>query len=482
MKKLSILVLVALAVALAAPSSSEAAPLSQVKKVTASDAQADDWFGYSVAVSGDIAVVGARYEDAGGGEAGAAYVFGRNAGGTNNWGQVKKLTASDAQADDWFGYSVAVSGDIAVVGAHYEDAGGGEAGAAYVFGRNAGGTNNWGQVKKLTASDAEWGDHFGVDVAVSGDIAVVGAEGEDAGGSNAGAAYVFGRNAGGTNNWGQVKKLTASDAQAEDLFGLSVAVSGDIVVVGAYGEDTGGSDAGAAYVFRRDQGGADNWGQVKKLTASDAEWGDYFGYSVAVSGDIAVVAAYGEAEAGAAYVFGRNSGGTNNWGQVKKVTASDAEGGDCFGSSVAVSGDIAVVGALGEDAGVDDEGAGYVFGRNSGGADNWGQVEKLTASDAQVDDEFGVDVAVSGDIAVVGAEGEDAGGSNAGAAYVFQSPSVGGIAELPALAGISGQEAVASAEGSGWSAGDYAALAGGLAAAAFAIAVGGWYARRRWLR
>ena len=206
--------------------------------------------------------------------------------------EIKKLLASDAEDFDWFGGSVAVSGDTAVVGTLVP--GGGGAGAAYVFQRNEGGTDNWGELMKLTASDAQVNDKFGTRVAVSGDTAVVGAFGEDAGGSSAGAAYVFQRNEGGADNWGEVTKLTASDAQAEDWFGSSVTISGDTAVVGARYEDAGGTDAGAAYVFQRDQGGADNWGEVKKLTASDAQTFDWFGYSVAVSGDTAVVGAFGE--------------------------------------------------------------------------------------------------------------------------------------------------------------------------------------------
>ncbi len=392
----------------------EATSLNEVKKLTASDAQAGDEFGIRVAVSVDTAVVGAWSEDAGG----AAYVFHRDQGGQDNWGEVKKLTASDAQAGDRFGWSVAVSGDTAVVGANGEDAGGTTAGAAYVFQRDQGGTDNWGEVKKLTASDAQAFSDFGFSVAVSGGTVVVGAFVED------GAAYVFQRDEGGTDNWGEVTKLLASDAEAIDVFGISVAVSGDTAVVGAQGEDAGGSHAGAAYVFQRDEGSQDNWGEVKKLTASDAQANDYFGISVAVSGDTAVVGAYledaGATNAGAAYVFQRDEGGADNWGEVQKLTASDTQFSGVFGFSVAVSGDTAVVGAYGENAGgIGAAGAAYVFQRDEGGAGNWGEVTKLTASDAHFSDEFGGSVAVNGDTAVIGERGEDAGGSNAGAAYVF---------------------------------------------------------------
>ena len=182
--------------ALALPDTSDAALLDEVTKLTAADAQAGDQFGVSVSVSGDTAIVAARFEDALGVNAGAAYVYRRDQGGATNWGEVKKLTASDAQAGDFFGSGVAVSGDVAVVGAFREDAGGADAGAAYVFQRDQGGASNWGEVAKLTASDAQAGDFFGIRVAISGVTAIVGAYFEDTGGNNAGAAYVFESEAG----------------------------------------------------------------------------------------------------------------------------------------------------------------------------------------------------------------------------------------------------------------------------------------------
>ena len=343
------------------PQSAEAAALSEVQKLLASDAQAGDRLGFSVAISGDTAVVGAWQEDAAGTDAGAVYVFQRNEGGAGNWGEVAKLTASDAQANDLFGTSVAVSSNTAVVGARGKDGG---AGAVYVFQRNQGGTDNWGEVKKLAASNA--GDQFGFSVAISNNTVVVGAISADVGGNNTGAAYFYQRDEGGTDNWGAVKMLTASDAAADEVFdektfgvglafGLSVAINDSVAVIGASGADAGIINTGAAYVYHRDEGGTNNWGEVKKLIASDAEVHDRFGHNVAVSGDTAVVGApqkyAGATSAGAAYVFGRNEGGMDNWGEVTKLTASDGQGGDAFGIGVAVSGDTAVVGAGGKSAG-----------------------------------------------------------------------------------------------------------------------------------
>ncbi len=420
--RLAILLALAVALAFALPDSAEAASITEIKKLTASDAQAGHNFGFRVAVSGDVAVIGAVGDDA---ASGAAYVFQQNEGGGDNWGEAKKLIASDALDGDQLGSGVAVAGDTIVVGACCEDTAGSSAGAAYVFQRNEGGQDNWGEVRKLVASDAQTDDLFGVSVAISGDTIVVGACCEDTGGFSAGAAYVFRRNEGGVNNWGEVKKLTASDAQESDHFGHGVAVSGDTAVVGAVSGNSLGSGGGAVYVFQRDQGGVSNWGEVTKLIPSDGQIGDWFGWSVSLSGDTVVVGAAAIAQhrsAGASYVFQRNQGGASMWREVRKITASDAQANDQFGKSVSLSGDTVVVGAAQEDAADENAGAAYVFERNQGGADNWGEVQKLIASDHQATDFFGSGVAVAGGTVVVGAFREDAGGSSAGAAYVFQGP------------------------------------------------------------
>ena len=298
------------------------------------------------------------------------------------------LRASNAGADDLFGVSVAVAGDTAVVGAYLED-GASNSGAAYVFERNAGGVGNWGETAVLRASNAGASDQFGRSVAVSDDTVVVGAYTEDGaedGLSNSGAAYVFERNQGGAGNWGETAVLRASNAGADDLFGISVAVSGDTAIVGANQEDGAGdglSNSGAAYVFERNKGGVGNWGETAVLRASNAGANDWFGYSVAVAGDTAVVGARQEdgagdglSDSGAAYVFERDAGGVGNWGETAVLRASNAGAFDEFGFSVAVSGDTAVVGAWYEDGagdGLTDSGAAYLFGPcvRSAQSGNW---------------------------------------------------------------------------------------------------------------
>lgn len=395
---------------------------AQTKKAVASDGAAGDFFGYSVSISGDTAIVGATFDDAPNNNQGSAYIFERNQGGANNWGEVKKLTASDGVAGDWFGRSVSISGDTAIVGSpgvsnRFCCAG---LSYAYIYERNAGGANNWGEVKRINHTEVFRFDNFGEAVSISGDTAMVGAWRPDGQTGARGRAYIFERNKGGANNWGQVKMLAASDAASIIAnFGISVSISGDTAIVGSSGDDAPNLNQGSAYIFERNQGGADNWGEVKKITASDGAENDAFGISVSISGDKLVVGAFGDdapgSDQGSAYIFERNTGGMNNWGEVKKLTASDGAEGDEFGISVSISVDTVIVGS---HRNTNSKGAAYIYERNTGGADNWGQVKKLTASDGADGDEFGRSVAISGDTAIVGALGDDSG---KGSAYVFNA-------------------------------------------------------------
>ena len=360
---------------------------------------ANTQFGYSLATSAGRAIVGAPFDDDSGLDSGSAYVF----GGSASWRQLAKLIALDEAAGDQFGYSVAISGDLVIVGARGDDDGGSASGSAYIFDRSAG----WSQIAKLTASDAERGDEFGYSVAISGNLAVVGARLDRDGGSASGAGYVFD----GSTGWDQVTKLTASDAAANDQFGTSVAISGDLAIVGAPGDRDDGPDSGSAYLFD----GSTGWSQIAKLTASDAAAVDRFGTSVAINGDLAIVGAPldddGGPDSGSAYLFDASTG----WGEVAELTASDAGRGDEFGYSVAIGDDVAIVGAWDDDDVGSASGSAYLFDGSTG----WGQIAKLTASDAGRGDEFGYSVAISGDLAVAGARLDDDSGSASGSAYVF---------------------------------------------------------------
>jgi len=374
-------------------------------KLTADDAAADDYFGDSVAISGDSIVVGALRDDDGGENSGSAYLFIRS--GTS-WSQQAKLTADDAAANDLFGASVAISGDSVVVGAFQDDDGGTDSGSAYVFVRSG---SSWSQQAKLTADDAVAFDYFGISVAILGDSVVVGAQQYSLFGGEPGSAYVFTRSG---STWSQQAKLTASDAASSDAFGSSVAISGDTVVVGSPLDDDGGSGSGSAYVFTRSD---TTWFEQAKLTASDHNTGDSFGDSVAISGSRVVVGAQGNNDggpsAGSAYVFTRTG---TTWSEDAKLTAVDPAEFDYFGGSVAISDNSVIIGVDGDDDFGTGSGSAYVFNRSGS---TWSQQAKLTASDAAANDQFGISVAISGDSVIIGANFDDDGGSNSGSAYVF---------------------------------------------------------------
>ena len=274
---------------------------ARIAKLAASDAAADDEFGRSVAIDGDTMVVGARFDDDSGGASGAAYVFALRQG---VWKQVAKLTASDGAVGDEFGYSVAVDGDTVVVGARYDDDGASDSGSVYVFTKPAGGWTTVSGNARLTASDAAAGDELGFSVAIDGGLVVAGARGDDAPGSDSGSVYVFVEPAGGWATATHAGKLTASDGAAGDEFGYSVAVDGATVVVGAPYDDDGASGSGSVYVFSEPAAG---WGTATgnlKLTASDPDVDDGFGWSVAVDGATVVVGSPYDDEGGSDAGFG----------------------------------------------------------------------------------------------------------------------------------------------------------------------------------
>jgi hypothetical protein len=310
----------------------------QQAKLTASDAATSASFGWTVAISGDTVLVGAPNSMTSGGfSAGAAYVFTRV--GTV-WTQQAKLVADDTASNDKFGSAVALNSDTAIVGSHLDDnAGGVDAGAAYVFLRNG---STWSQQSKLLASDAAADDRFGFSVAIASDSALVGAQtANTSAGNDAGSAYVFTRN---TGVWTQQAKLTASDGAASDNFGHDVALSGDTALIGAPLDGTPTMLAiGSAYVFTRVSG---VWTQQAKLIANDGTSLDFFGTGLDISGNVAVMGAASAdsntRETGAAYVFAR-TGGT--WSQQSKLVGRDVRTFDAFGRAAAVAGNTMLIGA-----------------------------------------------------------------------------------------------------------------------------------------
>jgi hypothetical protein len=291
-----------------------------------------DTFGTSVSIDGDSIIVGAFFHDGAVLDAGAAYVFVRE--GTT-WTEQGKLEADDAFSSDFFGWSVSIDGDTALIGARQEDDKGGNAGAAYVFVRSG---TTWTQQQKLLSDDSATGDGFGTAVAVSGDSALIGAPRND----NSGSAYIFLRSG---TTWTEQQELVVTPTAGGDNFGGNVSLEGDTALVSAHAEEeSGGTNTGSAYVFARS---GTTWAEQGKLLAGDASDGSFFGIGVSLSADIAVIGANGDARpggdnSGAAYVFSRTG---TTWSEDGKLSASDAAADTYFGSATAVDGMTVVIGA-----------------------------------------------------------------------------------------------------------------------------------------
>lgn len=384
-----------------------------IKLVPQAGGAADDEFGRSVSISGDYVVVGAPGDSQWGNAAGAAYIFHRNQGGTNAWNQVVKLHAADAEPIDKFGSSVGISGNYAVVGAPAEDQDGMGAGAAYVYYRHQGGTNNWGQQAKLRASDGAGYSDFGATVATSGDYVVVGAPMHDeSGASNIGAVYVFKRSG---STWTEVAKSIPNDADVSDHFGRSVAITGTSYAIAGTRDPGYGTNRGGAYILPRDVFGDETWHPHNLLTNQPwADW-DYFGESVAISYYYAVIGTpYDDdrgTDSGSVSIAARD---ISTWGDTTKLLAPDGAAGDSFGRAVGISGDNVIVGALGDDDNGDSSGSAYIFSRDG---TTWNQESKFLAIDGAASDWFGLAVGISSTYCVVGAPGKQ---DSAGAAYVYR--------------------------------------------------------------
>ena len=384
---------------------------TQQAQLIAADGEAQDWFGRSVALDGDTALAGTWSNDAGANhDQGAAYVF---TGSGTSWSQQQKITATDGDADDQFGYAVALDGDTALVGAYGDNVAVGDQGSVYVFIRSG---TAWSLQQKLTAADGEIGDQFGYAVALDGDTALVGAPWDDVdANADQGSAYVFTRSG---TTWTQQAQLFGLDgAGPGDDFGWSVSLDGDTALVGAPYMDVDTYVMGAAYVFTR---AGTTWAQQKYLAALDGEDVYYFGWSVSLSGDTALIGSPGDtvndhSSQGSAYAFVRSG---TSWSQQTQLIAADGAADDEFGSSVAFSNDKALIGASLDTVGANSEqGSAYVFMRSG---TIWTEQAHLIASDGAADDQFGWSVALDGDTALVGAHRDDVGANTEqGSVYFY---------------------------------------------------------------
>ena len=365
----------------------------ELQKLTASSSETNA-FGSRVALSDTFTVMGTPDESSVEYGAGMAYVFQATPSG---WVELTQLFGDDIGFDggDEFGDSVAISGDTIMIGAPGDISDGDGAVFVYEYDGVA-----WIQTAKLTISVTGFG--FGDSVALEGDRALIGAT---AGISGPGAAHIFERSG---SVWIETSVLTPGNGAPGDDFGSSVALSGNLALVGARGEN---GDSGAAYVF--DGGMA--WARVARIVPSDPDFNQRFGSAVSIDGPTAVIGAWGDDEmapgAGAAYVFEE---GISTWSQVTKLLAADGEQGEALGWSVAIEGQTIVIGSV-----ADHPGSAYVFREVQ---EEWEYEVKLAAGDGLPFNNFGSGVAVAGNTVLVGAQLASGPFGNLGAAYVFQAP------------------------------------------------------------
>lgn len=390
--------------------------ISESARLIADDGTEGDYFGYSVDLSADRAVVGAYRDDDKGSNSGSVYVY-RLEG--DNWGREAKLLASDGEMNDWFGWSVAITGNTIVVGTTGDRDAGDWTGSVYIFRYD--GTNWTEQAKLLADGTGYYWEEFGFDVAISADsnTVLIGANKANDNGFKSGAAYIFRFDG---SDWVQQAKLLASDGVELATFGNGVAISedGDTAFIGAPGKDTTGYTAGSAYVFEFD---GEQWLQKQKLIASDAAHGDHFGHSLALYGDTLVVGAYGDdgaepndlyCNSGSAYIFNYNG---TNWIEQTKLELADGRCRNQFGWAMDIFDNTVVVGTPDGHWGTTyGPGSAYIFGFDGF---NWTAKTRLTSSDAAFGDHFGFSVAVFDEKVLVGAELDDKRGPDSGAAYIF---------------------------------------------------------------
>lgn len=325
---------------------------TQEQKITASDGEADDVFGSSVAAGGDYVIVGAGEDSPAGHNSGSAYIFHTTGEG---WYEQKKIVPSDHILDDKFGEPVSISGDSVAVSSRFHDDFANRSGSIYVFVRDA---TDWTEQQKINPSLPLTEGLFGSSVDITGDQLIGGQPG---GATNTGKAFVFVRSA---STWSEVEVLIPSDGAVGDEFGRAVGIEGDTAVVGAPLNDTFGGSSGAAYVYMETSPGV--WTEIQKLTPPGSMGGDQFGVSVAISGDTILVGADGTSEpepgCGAVYVFVRDG---NSWVYEARWFVEDVSSNQTLGRVIALDGDTGVSGAIGDSDPGFFTGTGYIFSRTS---------------------------------------------------------------------------------------------------------------------
>ncbi len=409
-------------IALSSPASAQCLP-NELQKLAGSDATQSDHFGVSVSISGNLAVVGAK--NAGDlANSGAVYIY-RLKQDESGWIEEQRLVALDAEAQDQFGFPVAIDPldpNVIIVGAWADDDACPEnvwcqSGAAYIFRYNPD-SELWVQEQKLTASDADSYDYFGWAVSIWGDVAMVGAKLDEDPDPDTGSVYVF-RYDPETKTWQEQQKLIPSDWEFYGRFGNSISLQNNTVIIGASSDSEQDFIAGAAYVYTYDPN-SQLWIEKQKLLPLDPGYGANFGNSVSLSGDFALIGAQlhsvnGVGGAGAVYVFENNGA---QWIERQKLTAAIPGYFNTFGRSVSLQDNIAVIGTPTSDDFETDAGSVSIFVYNPETL-QWSEQATLHSSDLEIGDLFGGSVSIDGARVIIGARWDDDDGTESGSAYIF---------------------------------------------------------------
>jgi len=375
----------------------------QHQKILAPDGEAGDLFGRSVAISGETMVIGAQHHD----HHGAAYVFVLDEP-TETWVFEAKLIPSNGQDDDDFAQSVAISGDLVIVGSPAADGLGDASGAAYIYTRSG---TVWTEDAVLEASDGGTGDAFGTSVSTSGGTVLIGARQGYNGNIGAGAAYVFVQSG---SSWTEEAKLTPPLGKSFDKFGNSVSLVGNTAIVGAPNATGSSATSGAVYAFTRS---GTTWTLAQKISPPGGSNGDLFGYSVDLFQQAIVAGAPGDDDAalnaGAAYKFSKSG---SSWALNQKIVPITGQANDGFGVGVARSFRSIVVGVPLDDEPEANQGSARFFGE-AGGGQVWGEI--YIADDGAIDDRLGGGIDVDDCWMAAGAFLNDALGVDSGAVYVY---------------------------------------------------------------
>jgi hypothetical protein len=379
------------------------------QKIVPADIDPGDFFGRYLAIQQNDLLIGAHQDDVNGYASGALYIFSKTAG-EDQFREVEKIVPDDGDVEEFFGYSIDISGQWAVVGSHHDSDYGGSSGSAFILKHNG---TRWQIDRKLLPGDPKAGDEYGKAARISGNTIAIGCFLDDDQGTNSGSVYLYSLT---DDHWIEIEEIYPDDPEKYDQFGNFLSIDQEILAVGVPEKQDNGPKSGCAYIFERS--GDHKWLQTAKLIPGDISEGDEFGQAINIHNEKMVVGAYKHdglhEDGGAVYVFVKNG---DAWEQVQKIISPDNEEGDHFGNAVYQNGKLLVAGAYFDDDNGSKSGSVYLYKWVN---DSYQFLTKLVSSDGGFGDAFGSAVAIDSNYLVVGAYADSDNGFFSGSAYVYE--------------------------------------------------------------